>query len=464
VLEVDDYGQRLKTMMKRSVSMMSTSRFSVRVISFAIAVILTGLPLPALSSMGNLGTTYGVMPVDVATAQSLSMFNDQVSATYYNPAYLTKDPRGELTTGILHAEQELRSDNPNASGDVLSNSPSQHVLIGMKTNLGSLTRFNHPIYLGFIAGVEKYGKEMLAFNSETSEDGQFLQYNKEPLFLNVGGATQIWRGISFGASVRVTLDATANLNAVSTLGGETSREQLSVNAEPSLKSILSTNIDLGSTFCPDSDCFLNGWETALTYRTKSSASTTIDSNIIVKQTIPDPGLSLAVSTIDSFQPETFAIATQYRGDGWRVGGSIEQQNWSQLEKEFAGDSIKDQQTVTGSHIQFDDIIIPRLGGEYELNKNFALRGGIAFEASPLKSTRNPEINYLDTDKIIVGLGLSATYDQTRILAYPVRLDFGYQYQQLQKRDFTLVAYDSTETNVTADGDVHVFSGSITLKF
>ncbi len=444
--------------------MISTSRFSVRAMSLAVAAVSTGLSLSVSASMGNLGTTYGVMPIDVATAQSLSMFNDQVSATYYNPAYLTKDPRGELTTGILHAEQELRSKNPNANGDVLSNTPSQHVLIGMKTNLGSLTRFNHPIYLGFIAGVEKYGKEMLAFNSETSEDGQFLQYDREPLFLNVGGATQIWRGISFGASVRVTLEATAKLDAVSTLGGETSRERLSVNAEPSLKSILSTNIDLGSTFCPDSDCFLNGWETALTYRTKSSASTTIDSNIIVKQTIPDPGLSLAVSTIDSFQPETFAIATQYQGDGWRVGGSIEQQNWSQLEKEFAGDSIKDQQSVAGSHIQFDDIIIPRLGGEYELNKNFAFRGGVAYEVSPLKSTRNPEINYLDTDKIIVGLGLSATYDRTRILAYPVRLDFGYQYQQLQKRDFTLVAYDNTETKVTADGDVHVFSGSITLKF
>jgi hypothetical protein len=142
----------------------------------------------ASASMGNLGTTYGVMPIDVATAQSLSMFNDQVSATYYNPASLTKDTRGELTTGILHAEQELRSANPNANGDVLANSPSQHVLIGMKTNLGSLTRFKHPIYLGFIAGVEKYGKEMLAFNSQTSENGQFLQYGKEPLFLNVGGA------------------------------------------------------------------------------------------------------------------------------------------------------------------------------------------------------------------------------------------------------------------------------------
>lgn len=444
--------------------MVSTSRFSVRAMSLAVAAVSAGLSLTASASMGNIGTTYGVMPVDVATAQSLSMFNDQVSATYYNPAYLTKDPRGELTTGLLHAEQELRSDNPNASGDVVSDSPSQHVLIGMKTNLGSLTRFDHPIYLGFIAGVEKYGKEMLAFNSETSENGQFLQYGKEPLFLNLGGATPIWRGISVGASVRITLDATAKLDAVSTLGGETSRERLSVNAEPSLKSIVSTNIDLGSTFCPDSDCFLNGWETALTYRTKSSASTTIDSNIIVKQTIPDPGLSLAVSTIDSFQPETFAIATQYQGDGWRVGGSVEQQNWSELEKEFSGDSIKDQQSVTGSHIQFDDVLIPRMGGEYELNKNFAFRAGVAYEKSPLASTRNPEINYLDTDKIIVGLGLSATYDKTRILAYPVRLDLGYQYQQLQKRDFTLVAYDGTETPVTADGDVHVFSGSITLKF
>lgn len=445
--------------------MVLTSRFSVRAMSLAVAAVSAGLSVSVNASMGNLGTTYGVMPVDVATAQSLSMFNDQVSATYYNPAYLTKDTRGELTAGLLHAEQELRSANPNANGDVLSSSPSQHVLIGMKTNIGSLTRFKHPIYLGFIAGVEKYGKEMLAFSSETTESGQFLQYGKEPLFLNIGGATPIWRGISAGASVRVTLDATANLDAVSTLGGETSRERLSVNAEPSLKTILGTNIDLGETFCAEGDCLLDGWESALVYRTKSSASTTIDSNIVVTQTIPEPGLSLAVSTIDSFQPETFGIGAQYRGDGWRIGGSLEQQNWSELEKEFAGDTIKDQESVAGaSRIRFDDILIPRIGAEFQLNENFALRGGLAFEESPLKSTRNPEINYLDTDKLIVGLGISATYNRTRLLAYPVRLDLGYQYQQLQERDFTLVDYDGNETEVTADGDVHVISGSVTLKF
>ena len=445
--------------------MVSTSRFSLRAMTLAVAAASAGFSLNASASMGNIGTTYGVMPVDVATAQSLSMFNEHVSATYYNPSYLTSDERGELTGGILHAEQELRSSRSDADGDIISDSPSQHVLIGMKTNLASLTRFDHPIYLGFIAGVEKYGKEMLAFSSETSETGQYLQYGKEPLFLNIGGATPLWRGISGGFSVRVTLEAAAQLDAVSTLGGETSRERLAVNAEPSLKSILGTTIKWGDTLCPDSDCFLDGWESAVTYRTKSSASTSVDSNIIVTQTIPDPGLSLAVATIDSFQPETFAIGTQYKGDGWRIGGSIEQQNWSELEDEFAGDTIKDQENVSAANrIRFDDILVPRIGAEYQLSRHFAVRGGLAYEESPLKTTRNPELNYLDTDKIVAGLGISATYERTRVLAYPVRLDIGYQYQQLQDRDFTIVDYDGNEQQATADGDVHVISGSITLKF
>ncbi len=445
--------------------MVPTSSFSLRAITLAVAAASAGFSLNASASMGNIGTTYGVMPVDVATAQSLSMFSEQVSATYYNPAYLTSDERGELTAGVLHAEQELRSSRSDADGDIISDSPSQHVLIGMKTNLGSLTRFKHPIYLGFIAGVEKYGKEMLAFSSQTSETGQYLQYGKEPLFLNIGGATPLWRGISGGFSVRVTLEAAAQLDAVSTLGGETSRERLSVNAEPSLKSILGTTIKWGDTLCPDSSCFLDGWESALTYRTKSAASTSVDSNIIVTQTIPDPGLSLAVATIDSFQPETIAIGTQYKGDGWRIGGSIEQQNWSELEDEFAGETIKDQESVSAANrIGFDDILIPRIGAEYQLNRNFALRGGLAYEESPLKTTRNPELNYLDTDKIVAGVGISATYERTRLLAYPVRLDIGYQYQQLQDRDFTIVDFDGNEQQATADGEIHVVSGSITLKF
>ncbi|WP_286803705.1 outer membrane protein transport protein, partial [Marinobacter sp. UBA2498] len=212
-------------------------------------------------------------------------------------------------------------------------------------------------------------------------------------------------------------------------------------------------------------CWLSGWETALAYRAKSASSTSVDANIIVSQTIPDPGLALAVTTIDSFQPETWVIGTQYQGDGWRIGGSIEQQNWSELEDEFAGDTIKDQASLSpAARMQFDDILVPRIGGEYRLNDNFMFLTGVAYRESPLKTTRNREVNYLDTDKISIGLGLSATYNRTRFLAYPVRVDLGYQYQMLQKRDFTIVDFNGNEEDVTADGDIHVFSGSVTLKF
>ncbi|MGB1765495.1 MAG: aromatic hydrocarbon degradation protein, partial [Alloalcanivorax xenomutans] len=39
-------------------------------------------PAIASANMGNIATSYGVLPSDVATVQALSMFNTQVSTTY----------------------------------------------------------------------------------------------------------------------------------------------------------------------------------------------------------------------------------------------------------------------------------------------------------------------------------------------------------------------------------------------
>ena len=75
----------------------------------AAAIISTALSSPVYAAMGNTASTYGLLPTDVGTAQALSMFNTQASALYYNPAYLTRDPRGELTLGMMHAAQELRA-------------------------------------------------------------------------------------------------------------------------------------------------------------------------------------------------------------------------------------------------------------------------------------------------------------------------------------------------------------------
>lgn len=419
------------------------------------------------SGMGTIGTNYGVLPSDIASAQSLSMFNTQVSSSYYNPAYLVKDPRGELTVGIMHSEQELRASGVNRDGDVVSNTPSQHLLIGMKSNLSSLTKTTHPIQLGFMAGIEKHGEEMLGFESKTSEEGQFLGYGREPLFLNIGMGTQVWRGIDIGLAIRITLEASATLNAVSDLSGETKQEEISVNAKPVLRGIVSVNLDYGDTFCPKNTCFLSGFESALAYREASTTKTSVESNITVDQIISSPGLRIAVATIDSFQPQIITLGTQYKSDNWRVGVTFEQQKWSDLSNEFTGDSIKDQAGISDAlKLTFNDTVVPRIGAEITFNGNFFVITGLSYEKSPLKNTQSPEINYFDNDKYVVGLGVGALFEKTKILAYPVKFDLAYQYQILQARDFSLTPF-GTETatkNVKTDGDIHVLSGSITLRF
>jgi long-chain fatty acid transport protein len=439
-------------------------------ITFQRTLAFTAVSLAALHShagMGTLATTYGILPSDMASAQSLSMFNTQVSSSYYNPAYLVKDPRGELTVGIMHSKQELRASSVNRDGDVVSNTPSQHVLIGMKSNLTSLTRFKHPIQLGFMAGVEKHGEEMLGFESKTPEEGQFLGYGRQPLFLNIGIATKAWRGIDIGLAIRTTLEASATLNSASDLSGKTNQEDLAVNAKPVHRGIISVNLDYGDTFCPEKTCFLSGFESALAFREASTTKTTVESNFTVNQIIPSPGLRIAVATIDSYQPQIITLGTQYKSDNWRVGITLEHQQWSGLGNEFKDDSIKDQAGISNElKVKFNDTVVPRIGAEIKLNGIFAFTTGLSYEKSPLENSQSPEVNYFDNDKFVVGLGVSALFERLRYIAYPVKIDLAYQYHMLKERDFSITPF-GTETaseSVKTDGDIHVLSGSLGLKF
>ncbi len=433
----------------------------------------------AMASMGNIGTTYGVLPSDVASAQALSLFNGQVSATYYNPANLARDARGALTTGLMHAEHELRASKVRGGsfasprdGDVLQDAPSQQMLLGMKTDLTNLTQYEHPLYLGFMLGVEKYGEEMMAFSSATDRAGQYMEFGRQPLFLNLGGGTQIWRGLDMGLSARITLHSEAELVASSTLDGVTSYETLNVSAVPSIRPIFGMNMDFGESFCADQDeCWMNGLEAAFSFRGYSNSSTKVDSTITIPNTVLDPGMSLAVSTIDSYQPNIYAAGLSWSRERWRVGVTLEMQQWSELESELERYTIKDQAVnATGAdRLQFKDIVVPRVGGEFHLNDTYMLTAGVALSESPMSSNGSLEVNYFDNDKLIVGLGLTAEYKTIPLLAFPVRFDLAYQYQQLESREFDL--YDQRSPNypqsyetVEADGDVSVLSGSLTLKF
>ena len=128
---------------------------------------------------------------------------------------------------------------------------------------------------------KKYGEEMLAFTSQTNDAGQFMNYGRQPLFLNIGGATELFNGITGGASAHVSLRSEATLVASTDLGGNTSYEQLDVSAKPVIRPVISVNFEWGKVFCGNNDrCgFLGNVETALAFRGHTQARTSVESTI-----------------------------------------------------------------------------------------------------------------------------------------------------------------------------------------
>ncbi len=429
---------------------------------------MTLFPLTATASMGNIGTTYGVTPLDVGTAQAMSMFNSGVAATYYNPAYLARDRRGELSVGALTANTDIdaRTDfassfAPNRDGSGVGAGRTEHVLIGMKTDLSDLFSTDRALVLGMMAGVEKYGTEMLGFNAETSDEGQYFRYGAQPLFLNIGVGANLAPGIDVGASVRVTLEADADLVLESTPGGVTSNEQIAVSAKPVLSPIVGLSVHWGEVLGADDSSWLRGVETALTYRKKTASRADIDALAIIPGLIND-GLGLSLRTLHAFQPEIYAVGASYGDGALRISAVAELQRWSQLEGEFARDSVRDQ-----ADMKFEDVVIPRFGMEYRINPMFSVVSGISYEKSPLDGNESRGVNYFDNDRIVLGVGGGIEFAEVPGFNYPVRLDVAYQYQHLRERKFDLTSDNSSfnpyET-VNVDGQAHVFGATLTMTF
>lgn len=445
-------------------------RIAKRTSTLVQTSILLAAVSTASANMGNSPSNYGILPHDISTAQAMSIFNTQTSAVYYNPAALANDDRSELTIGILHADHELRAESLggsaplNRSSDIIADTPSQQLLLGLKTDLSDLTTFKHPLYLGFMLGSEKYVQEFLAFGAETSEGGQFLQYDREPLFISIGFGTKIWRGINFGAGARITLHSDANLYTQTDLQGNTSNERLDVSARPVFRPIVGISMNAGDTFCAHQDCWMNNLDIALAYRAYSNTRVRLDAEAEIPGTITGPGLQLAITAFDAFQPAISTLGIRYQLGRIGLGFTGEYQQWTRLSDKLKKDTIQDQ-----GNLDFNDIFIPRIGVEYNLTDNFTLKGGVAWEESPLENDSSPDVNYLDGDKMIAGLGFSVIahrLPEHLFMASPVQFDFGYQFHDIKERDFDLTSSTSPVPyeSVTASGNVHVFVGSFTMKF
>ncbi|WP_340676375.1 outer membrane protein transport protein [Paraperlucidibaca sp.] len=442
-----------------------------RVVSF-VAILIASTD--SVAGAGDAATNYGLGPENVGTALAFSSFNAGPWAVYYNPAAMARSPEGEISAILQYGDQELRAkslggDAPlERENDVISNSSSELLLLGLKTRIAGASDKGTPVYFGLNVGVDEYTANILPYQANTSEEGQYLRYQAQPLYLAFGGAIgNVLRGVDLGVSARLTLAAKARLEAVSDLAGNTDSEKLSLEASPSLSPAAGIIIRTGEFFCGSSSCMpfgLDELEASLFWRDESNYEVSVDANVVIPGVIPDPGLDLALTTIDAYQPEVLGGALLLPIGKLELTAAIEQHRWSQLEKKFAGDTVRDQASV-----RFEDTIVSRLGANYQWSDALKLFAGVAVEDSPLKSRQSQDVNLLDTDKTVLGLGASYRLANAPLVDSPVEIALAYQYQKLEEADFDLTSINSPTSpapyeTVRADGDIHVLSASVSLKF
>ena len=284
---------------------------------FVLALMTTLGSAPVMAGAGDAANTYGLGPLNVGTAMAFSPFGSGAFAVYYNPAAMARSAEGEIIAVLQHGDQELRAKSLGGDAplvrenDVLSDQSSELLLFGVKTRLAGASDFIGPVYFGLNVGADEYSGNILPFQANTAEEGQFLRYQAQPLYLAFGGAVgNLLRGVDAGLSLRLTLDAKARLEAVTDLAGNTDSEKLSLEASPSLSPAVGVTLRPREMLCGSSDCLpfgLNALVAALFWRDESDFGVSVDANVVIPGVIPEPGLDLVLDTIDSYQPEVLGF-------------------------------------------------------------------------------------------------------------------------------------------------------------
>ncbi len=112
--------------------------------------------------------------------------------------------------------------------------------------------------------------------------------------------------------------------------------------------------------------------------------------------------------------------------------------------------------------QWKDILIPRVGCEWRIVPNVALRTGYFFEPSPVPGQTKTS-NYIDNDRHVVSLGVGYTCrDPLHIVREPITIDLVAQYIHLSHRVTTKA--QGYGPSYESRGNVVSVAGNITLNF
>ncbi|MFZ4857374.1 MAG: OmpP1/FadL family transporter [Desulfuromonadaceae bacterium] len=170
----------------------------------------------------------------------------------------------------------------------------------------------------------------------------------------------------------------------------------------------------------------------------------------------------ASSTVSSTitLPDSLALGVAWQpNDKLTVEFDAERTGWSSMEKlEFRFDSPQFASfNNKPKPLKWDDVWVYKMGGQYALTKNLDLRAGYMYDKTPIPdSTLGPVLPDADRHSFTIGQGFHNEM---------FSLDLAYMWTHFIDRTVhNQNMVELTGANGTYKSDVHLFGGSITVRF
>lgn len=315
---------------------------------------------------------------------------DDFSATFYNPAGLTRLPSLQVALAPLvvvpdHHMGERAGDEPLAAGYYL----------GLAGPLGRLFRLPE-----LAAGLTVYLPFAHLFDvqiPEREDARTFLFYGDrlQRLSINPALALRPIPALSFGIGVDVFLDLDTDTAAV--YSGEPHRPEVELS--------LTRGLDLDPSLYAGVMYLADTWSAGFCWRQQQAAETKGPNTFALSDGVPL--FQLDLDYVSFFTPSRFALGLSSRPfPGWRLNADAVYARWSEY-RTFHGKTPSPP---------LEDVVSLRLGAGYAVLPWLELLAGYAHEPSPVPDQRAVD-NLLDAGRQSASAGLSVELGRLTLSAH-----------------------------------------------
>jgi len=431
----------------------------------ALAAAIAGISAPASAAFFALAEQ-SASGMGTAFAGGAAIAED-ASTVWYNPAGMTRLDRPQLVVAGHYIDLNIKTNVISASsvqgipiGGGAGKSPGESAFV---PNF----YYTHPITKEFSVGAGVNAPFGLATEYDSTWAGRYHAIKSEikAINYNVSGAYKFNDALSGGVGVdyqhfKAELTQAVDFTTICNVLGAAAACGGAAPA-PGPFNVTTNPNDGNAKVTADSNAWgynlgllaqlPNDFRVGVAYRSKMKQSLSGNFDITTPANVPGgvlaaTGLVNSGAKADVTLPASISVsAYQQVGPQWAIMADITRTNWSSIpELRIKFDSGQQDSVVT---LNLIDSYRYSVGATYKPNDAWILRGGLAYDQSPVTNPQDTSPRLPDGDRtwIAIGAGLKASPN--------LNFDFGYAYIHVQ----------GTQVRKTATGE-NTFRGNLSVDY